>query len=1179
MGKKVTSIEVWEADRSAMVPFPDGVDLVNSLDSHMHIGQRIGESPVLRLHVIAGCPAATSIEGDGKPYLRDRRTIRRRFDDGSFDEWRIKKANRDLSGEQVPSIEAEAITADLASATPRRVLTSGFVDYTLFLNNRTAQQALDELISSALDVPSHFEAGTVDAGMAALTIHIAFDGSQSHMDGLRQITEQLRQQIGTGEVDFVWNGATSKYTVNIVTEVGWSAAERTAGTPDPTKRPIEVGPGTKGNRRKLVRRSESNQYFSRVVPLAGPPEETVSVGQAAWSVASGSGTTALTLNDDPIWADGVLIGMYFGNDADGFKQVTGSTAPNQITLATLFAGTQGRFALDALGTELTYLAASDEAAGGRADRRLRRTDVAPFDNIIDTGSVSADLSEWSTGMPVGVKKVGTVIVTQVTDSLYVKHGTSSAKVQCDTGEGIRTINLALEPTSESPWHSAWVHLYVEQGQIKLELEDSAGTVHPVQQVANSSVKNLVAIAISGMDPVAGNAKLRVIATQDTTIFYLDAWTLTRSASAYEFAPLMGPRALWKHAAQLLNEEGGILNDAYEGHLLDVSEIEGAGFEPIELGSHVLVKDSWNGTAHGINFSTRVVEVAIEEDAVHGPVSKRVRLSRLRKDFRHRFAPPPPNPKLPEQPYIPKTTQERIPTYQVGLSQSGPTVTVTITFNDPDNLISLFEYRTAVGRNLDVTDSWIVDTEDSPGVYSFTVSTVEAHDSFWQIRFTLTDGTVITSDPVPADEDTSPRTTFDYVYVYNPSTGFYEISVLWEGLEDTSSVRVEMTSPAVVTKNQNDRTGQVLVYATAAPGATVSLRARGYSGANQTGTPSPQDWTATFALPTKAPGVDAGDIIGSIDFDQVLGAAASFSTTGGRFYVNDFNHIRWEPMNLRYNNTTYSIASGSALLSSVSVPVFIYFDSDNPGADFQSTTDFSTAVDNKRFVVCMAWRSSDSTHNATYTPVVGTSDEAPVASYDQLITNSLNAVKASIASLDTLNINTGNLTVNGVLTMSVGGILKNAGQDWYIDDDGFALNAVSLYQNRNTLKFYSGATRVGEVWAYSTARLLYLKTPLASTYGIKLDSDEGIYFENGTGPIRFFDSIELPDDALPGRPIGGYYRLFATNNRFGIVPQLGATIWAMVTDNDVDTSGWGTTPTRWLRVNVDGVWYRVFAVPG
>jgi len=634
---KLTSITLYDANRN-LLSDPGGTPILACVDGVVQRRQALGEAEFLSLKLLPMTPAATTIEGDGFMALRRRRILRLTYDDAAFLEYRITEAVRSLDGESSVSVRAEFLpNAQLAAYAPRQTLADDTVDVQPTFVGLGAQAALDALLSATWGRPAFIMTGTIAAALADTVVEVRSDGTKSFVDLIRDIAEQCE-----GEVEFAYNSGSGRYAVNIYAEAGWHADERTAGTADPTARPIEIGNSSKGNRQKMLRRSDDRAYLSHVIPIGGQDPDLITLGGALWSVStSGTGPTTITFTaDNPVFLDDALVGAYVGADAVSFFEVTASDrTAGTVTVAGNASALNGRsdirFASDSGGTQLVALT-HPSAVDGTLEKPLRFSGVAPYQNLIADAGASADFSTWSAGLPAGWSKEGTPTVTQDTDARYLANGTSSAKVVASEEEGLST-TVTLTPTTEHPWFSAWVNLRVTSGNVRLVVVDVDGQEHPLGEDAFSTADELLALAIEGFDPISGTATVKVLAYGGGATFYLDGATVVQSSAGYAYSPAMGPRGLWAEAGRYLraNDE---YQDAYEAGLLDYSFVDtGGSYYPVTCGSHCSVKDAPNTSGgHDIEFNARAVEVEIDEDAHTGSISRRVGLSRRVKDFRDRF---------------------------------------------------------------------------------------------------------------------------------------------------------------------------------------------------------------------------------------------------------------------------------------------------------------------------------------------------------------------------------------------------------------------------------------------------------------------------------------------------------------------------------------------------------------
>lgn len=666
MPKTLTSMEVWHVDRSARIAIPNvapvAYDLAAYVDGQVHIQDRLGEPGTLEFDLFVGCQPAVA----NPVFLAKRRVLKLFFNDGTFEEWRITKFERERSGEKAPRIEATRLWADLFTRAARKTLTGGFVDLAFAMPKRTAADLLTSIMATA---PAPFVAGSAGA-YAAVEKSLLAVGS-THGALLRELCTQL-----DCEFDVVWDNVASNYKVNLVAEVGGAGV-----------RPIEFGDGLKNNRVSLQQVQETREYFSRVVPLAGPDEEIVTIAKATWAITSavyngGTNRTTITLTENAIYVANSPAGtdVEFGNDSGGFFAVVSTATPNQVVVTgNASALTSGRFRL-LDDSDLTYVAdRAAETSAGIVEDVLRRSDINPFDNLLVGAGISADFASWSAGLPVGWAKIGNPTVTETTDERYAKSGGKAAHIVALKDEGLRTNNVNLTPSGTRKYFSAWAAVRViSGGPIALQLVDSAGKVHPLTEKATSNEDNLRGLSIGGLEPAAGNAQLRIIALADCT-YTIDSAVLTNSATPYEYAAEMGPNALWHAAGRRLVDHGGLQPDSFDGVVFDESFLPGSASAEIFIGTRVQVK------ADGLDFETRVVQ--LDRWYFSESFRKSFTLSRRRRDLVDRLAEGGPDvPKIPGGITTPKAATPRIFPSAV-LSANGDTADVTVLMGvDGENVV-------------------------------------------------------------------------------------------------------------------------------------------------------------------------------------------------------------------------------------------------------------------------------------------------------------------------------------------------------------------------------------------------------------------------------------------------------------------------------------------------------------
>jgi hypothetical protein len=391
----------------------------------------------------------------------------------------------------------------------------------------------------------------------------------------------------------------------------------------------------KGNRRNLLVRNDGQQLFSRLVPIAGQGNQTTGIGNitfTATALTSGS-PQVLSLDKDLIIFDDLPLmdgeTVYFGNATDGWNEITSTDSTNnRITISGTIGGIadtrEGRFGIGSGKDKLVTL--EDKSAVstiGVVESVYRRTDINPFTNLIKEAGRTDDFSEWISGMPVGTTKIGTPTVAEETGEQYVTYGAKSAKVSADSGEGIKT-TLNID-NSGYPYFSLLVYLQVESGSVKVEFEDSNGDLIPEGQFAQTNSSATQGLSLAAGQPASGTATIRVVALENSTVFYLDAWVLTNSQNVQPFFPLMGELDLWTQAARELQTNGGIQPDQYTGDFWD-DAYDDASAKEVTIGSWVTVKDGWNGSSFDINFEGRVLELSYEETYLGRHYKRNVKIS-------------------------------------------------------------------------------------------------------------------------------------------------------------------------------------------------------------------------------------------------------------------------------------------------------------------------------------------------------------------------------------------------------------------------------------------------------------------------------------------------------------------------------------------------------------------------
>lgn len=604
----ISSVEVWDHGRSARIAIPDVSPTTYDLypyvaDQGLEISETLGDfgREVRNAKITFVGPGAPPVVAN-PVYLSNRRVLRLHFDDATFEELRILRFNRELSGQSAPSIELEPIWMDLSTQIATRTASNKVIP-TIYMIGRTAQSILDELGDY---FPSHFQAGS--AGTYASTVVSLVSVADNPLKLLRDLCAAVSEAAGgVCEWDYSWNAVDSKYDIDLTDGIGGTLAH-----------PIEFGWKDANNRVQLQKTEDFGEYFSRVIPLGGPDEEIGTIAEATWSVSGasydgGTGRTTLTLPNDPIYVDGSpgTSGIEFGNATQGYFTVFSTTAPGTLVVtgdASALNGNTGKFRLTT-GDDLIYISdPSAETAAGQVERPERRSEVAPVENLLVAAGVTPDLDDWTAGMPDGTQVVGTPTISQTTTAEYVQSGTSSADVQADADEGIRTGNISLSPTDTSPYFSAWFGIRIVTGTIRMELIGFDGESYPLGKIATGEGNTFQGLLIGGLKPPSGNAYLQITALVTSTRFVLDSWTLTQTATAYAWTETMGANALWHIGGALLATKGGIQPNRFQGEWFDYAWILPGSVDEAEIGGKCQIKDAEVGGVYGVDVEVRLVEL-------------------------------------------------------------------------------------------------------------------------------------------------------------------------------------------------------------------------------------------------------------------------------------------------------------------------------------------------------------------------------------------------------------------------------------------------------------------------------------------------------------------------------------------------------------------------------------------
>lgn len=854
-------ISLFEHDRSGRIRY-----VTHDFEA-LTVERTIGEVPRLRGRVLD--PGLHTLYGR-------RRTLRFVYADAPNEWWRIETVKRERGGGSPFNVEAVPLWMDLDSQTAHQTLSSGMRLLQVTISGDTAANALARILSADMNCPAIFTAGTVDAALPDSLVWVHGAGA-THLELLRK----LREELGGAEWEAVWNG--SAYEINLMPAVG---------DQDASNRVVNEIPGAAINRKRLSQEESAKDYFSRLIPIGGSEGEDQTIAKAAWAIDtatydSGADETTVTFEKELIWQTGALVGARLKGDSGAAYTVTSSTAPDQVTVSLDASAEEIGTFQEADGSDLIALVDdAAETAIGRKERQERFTDVPPYANILAREKVNVNFSLMSGGIPAGWQAVGTPSGALVTSEESVRYGTGSAKITADKGEGIQTPLLPFDPTDTNPVLSAWLSARLESGKIAFELVDESGQEQPPGDEATSTSTYLTGFGLSGMTPSSDKVRLKITAEEDGTVFVLDAITLTQSQSFYEYSPNMGPNALWQRGAKLMQSEGGLTPDYYDGVVFDPAGVSGLSGDSFGMGDRVTMR--LDGQAE---FTTRIV--GVKEQVVEGSSApkKTITLSRQKKDARGRFA-------ETGRPKLPHGTAKAVtrPTVKATPDQVGATGTLSIAVTDPSGVVGRVQARKASGRNLTGADTWTTLVE-SGGTYDVDVALKEKHTSHIEYR-------VQSSGPVDDikghhayDLDTRAEASYSLTHYFDAGAGGVLAKVVCRGDEDTASfvsVFNDGANTETITENGRQVTITVNPSYPLDAGDTCSITVTAYPESGGTGQAEAEPFSETIEIPV------------------LKGTASSDGYTKSEADTRFLNYDQPETITAGYNFTTAPTINSNAI---------------------------------------------------------------------------------------------------------------------------------------------------------------------------------------------------------------------------------------------------------------------------
>lgn len=471
----------------------------------------------------------------------NQRGVIRLEDGGDVREWRVRDENEreDADGRLVGEVVGEGVLYDLGYRTEvlRRSEANGRVDPRFEVNQHTPAEHLDiilgELAPYTSGAPSYFSAGTIEP---TDPVDMVYDWDTP----LSALRELLRRISGTAELQVRRNGS-SGYLIDIVRQIG-AAADTVWFAPGRNARQV---------RRQETAKDQGTRVHPRGADIAGA---AATMASHAWRIASIS-TNTITFEDEILTEDGQLTGFYAEAPDGTLLEVTASTAPDQVTVTDasgLGAGDRITFREDAQGTELTYLESPSAVSSyGQIPKVIDRQDIPPIDVL----NPNPYLDAWTSGLPDGTASVGAPTIQESTDPQFARHGGTSAHITADEGEGIAMAAVDVDPKEDRPFFTGQAALWLVSGSVRIELVDVTNAkTWPPGEAQDSEITTRTGEWVErlGIRPgenffETGTTQLHVqlIAQEDGTELYLDAWMLTQTEGGVEtYYHSRGSNDLW-----------------------------------------------------------------------------------------------------------------------------------------------------------------------------------------------------------------------------------------------------------------------------------------------------------------------------------------------------------------------------------------------------------------------------------------------------------------------------------------------------------------------------------------------------------------------------------------------------------------------------------------------------------
>jgi len=519
------------------------------------------------------------------------------WDDDTVAEYRVVdiKKGRKQDNKKLASVEAEGVIFELnRPGLIERVESSGLVQPDFTILNFTPTEIINQYILN--DAASYFSIGTIDPTDELEEFTFDFFTPLGALRQLAKLTDTELQVLRNGPSD---------YDISLLDEVGSGA----------TKPFVTVGKNIKSFSREDDIRETANRMYGKG---GGEPGNRLTLGSNAWEVTSNS---PLTLKGTPVWEDDALNGLYVGNkDGTGLQQISDSANPGTLTVGTpgnFSVGDRLRIFRNSSGDHVTYLEDSASVSSlGAIPGTLTADDLIQASNIIGTPK----LDSFTGGVADNWSLVGTLSTSEEnTSANFTRVGGSSWHlVSSASGDGVSSDAINISPSSDQPYYSALISLWVVSGAVRLELEHSTmGTFPPPTKKAwTEETGQWVDLRIEGILLESGTVKINVLSDGGAAEWYLDSAMITNAPNAKVFVAENAANELWRRSAnELLDKRNADVS--YAVSLIDVEGInpDVYEFDELTLGGKVRVIDAELAS----DVDLRVMK--LERDIVQGHVQK------------------------------------------------------------------------------------------------------------------------------------------------------------------------------------------------------------------------------------------------------------------------------------------------------------------------------------------------------------------------------------------------------------------------------------------------------------------------------------------------------------------------------------------------------------------------------